>query len=102
MAPDEGEAKGKDEDEEVTIEEVRELKWGGRWTIAAVVEGHWIVLSATRIGDLTPLLTDSTITAPQQSSAEVTPADEERAQFVAVTLADTEEVWADIFAEQVS
>ena len=51
VAPDEGEAKGKDEDEEVTIEEVRELKWGGRWTIAAVVEGHWIVLSATRIGD---------------------------------------------------
>ena len=30
VAPDEGEAKGKDEDEEVTIEEVRELKWGGR------------------------------------------------------------------------
>ncbi|MEL7180294.1 MAG: neutral zinc metallopeptidase [Pseudomonadota bacterium] len=35
------------------------------------------------------------------SSAEITPADERAAQFVSVTLADTEEVWADIFARQV-
>ena len=34
-------------------------------------------------------------------SAEITPADERAAQFVSVTLADTEEVWADVFARQV-
>ena len=34
-------------------------------------------------------------------SAEITPADERAAEFVSVTLADTEEVWSDIFARQV-
>ena len=34
-------------------------------------------------------------------STEITPADERAAQFVSVTLADTEEVWTDIFARQV-
>jgi predicted metalloprotease len=34
-------------------------------------------------------------------STEITPADERAAQFVSVTLADTEDVWADIFASQV-
>ncbi len=34
------------------------------------------------------------------SSAEITPADERAAQFVSVTLADTEEVWSDIFQRQ--
>ncbi len=33
--------------------------------------------------------------------AQVTQADEDAAQFVSVTLADTEEVWADIFPDQV-
>ena len=35
------------------------------------------------------------------TSADITPADERAAQFVSVTLADTEEVWADVFARQV-
>ncbi|MBT8411017.1 MAG: neutral zinc metallopeptidase [Octadecabacter sp.] len=35
------------------------------------------------------------------SSAEITPADERAAQFVSVTLADTEEVWTEIFRSQV-
>lgn len=34
-------------------------------------------------------------------SADITPADERAAEFVSVTLADTEEVWSDIFARQV-
>ncbi len=34
------------------------------------------------------------------SSTEITPADERAAQFVSVTLADTEEVWSDIFQRQ--
>lgn len=36
-----------------------------------------------------------------QSGGEVTEADERAAQFVSVTLADTEEVWAEIFARDV-
>ena len=36
----------------------------------------------------------------QGGSAEITPADERAAEFVSVTLADTEEVWAGIFQEQ--
>lgn len=36
---------------------------------------------------------------PSQS-AEITPADEQAAEFVSVTLADTEEVWSDIFRRQ--
>ena len=34
------------------------------------------------------------------TSAEITPADERAAEFVSVTLADTEEVWTDIFDRQ--
>ena len=37
----------------------------------------------------------------QVQQAEYTEADNERAEFVSVVLADTEEVWADIFARQV-
>ncbi len=37
----------------------------------------------------------------QSGSAEITPADEEAATFVSVTLADTEEVWAKVFQEQI-
>lgn len=37
----------------------------------------------------------------QSSGGEITQADEEAAQFVSVVLADTEEIWADIFQEQV-
>ena len=37
----------------------------------------------------------------QLSGGEITQADEEAAQFVSVVLADTEEIWADIFREQV-
>ena len=36
----------------------------------------------------------------QGGQAEITQADEEAAQFVSVTLADTEEVWAEIFASE--
>lgn len=37
----------------------------------------------------------------QGGSAEITPADEQAAEFVSVTLADTEEIWTGIFREQV-
>lgn len=37
----------------------------------------------------------------QEGSGEITPADERAAEFVSVTLADTEEIWAGIFREQI-
>ena len=39
--------------------------------------------------------------ASQQSGGELTEADQRAGQFVSVTLADTEEIWADIFQRQV-
>ena len=48
--------------------------------------------------DLTPLLQEAPVGSVER---EISPADEEAAQFVSVTLADTEEVWADLFATQV-
>lgn len=49
--------------------------------------------------DVTPLLQDQ---GPISTGGEeITAADEERAGFVSVALADTEEVWAAVFAEQV-
>ncbi|QFU08403.1 Putative neutral zinc metallopeptidase [Rhodobacteraceae bacterium THAF1] len=68
---------------------------GGSLGILAIVVIGWIFGI-----DLTPLLQDASVQQPQ-GGGQITAADEERAQFVAVTLADTEEVWADVFAEQV-
>ncbi|QMU57591.1 MAG: hypothetical protein GKR98_04860 [Boseongicola sp.] len=52
--------------------------------------------------DVTPLLQGTGQGASGSvQSVELTPADERAGQFVSVTLADTEEVWADIFRAQV-
>lgn len=51
--------------------------------------------------DVSSLLNAQGGATTQTSSAEITPADERAAQFVSVTLADTEEVWADIFNRQI-
>lgn len=68
----------------------------GLGVIAIVVIGWFLGV------DLTPLLTGGGGGGFASSQgAEITPADEEAAQFVSVTLADTEEVWARIFEEQV-
>ena len=50
--------------------------------------------------DITPLLQDADGFEPSGPSVELTAADEAAAEFVAVTLADTEEVWSDIFTRQ--
>ena len=50
--------------------------------------------------DVTPLLQDQVRAPAQQGSVELTEADRRAGQFVSVTLADTEEVWADIFRNQ--
>ncbi|MBV7379345.1 neutral zinc metallopeptidase [Maritimibacter dapengensis] len=73
---------------------------GGRASIG--IGGLLIILAIgyfTGI-DVTPLLTgqgDSTYSG----DGEITAADEQAGEFVSVVLADTEEVWADIFARQV-
>ncbi len=66
---------------------------GGLGVVAVVVIAYFFGY------DLTPLLQDGGI---QSSGAqqEITEADQERAEFVSVTLADTEEVWADVFRQQ--
>jgi predicted metalloprotease len=48
--------------------------------------------------DVTPLLDEAG--APRQAPAELTEADRKAGEFVAVTLADTEEVWAEVFRDQ--
>ncbi len=65
---------------------------GGLGVLAIVVVGWFLGV------DLTPLLQTQVETG--QGGGEITAADEERAEFVAVTLADTEEVWAEIFDAQ--
>ena len=65
---------------------------GGFGLIAVLLIGWYFGV------DVTPLLQDQGQIAT--GGGEVTAADEERAQFVSVALADTEEVWAAVFAEQ--
>lgn len=50
--------------------------------------------------DVTPLLQGEGGAPTQQASAELTEADQRAGQFVSVTLADTEEVWGNIFRTQ--
>ncbi len=66
---------------------------GGGGLIVVLLVGYFLGI------DVTPLLDGA---APQGTggAVELTAADEEAAQFVSVTLADTEEVWAQIFETQ--
>lgn len=65
---------------------------GGVGVIAVVVIGYFLGI------DLTPLLQE---TGGQTSApTEITQADKDAGQFVSVTLADTEEVWAAVFRDQ--
>ncbi len=66
---------------------------GGFGLLAIVVVGYFLGV------DLTPLLNDGPM--QQGGGGEITAADEEAAQFVSVTLADTEEIWADIFEREI-
>jgi predicted metalloprotease len=69
---------------------------GGIGLIAMVVIGYFLGV------DVTPFLNGAATDAiSTQGSTQITEADERAADFVSVTLADTEEVWADIFQRQV-
>jgi hypothetical protein len=68
---------------------------GGLGVVAIVLIGMFFGV------DLTPLLQDQGGDGGfAQGSAEITEADQERAQFVSVALADTEEVWAELFRRE--
>lgn len=51
--------------------------------------------------DVTPLLQDAGGGQVQEQNVELTEADKRVGQFVSVTLADTEEIWGDVFRSQV-
>ncbi len=68
------------------------IQLGGFGLIAVLAIGYFLGI------DVTPLLQGGG--APVSGTQEITQADEEAAQFVSVTLADTEEVWAELFRTQ--
>ena len=66
---------------------------GGLGILAIVVIGALLGV------DLTPMLGGSTVPT-QTGPRELTPAEEQEGQFVSVILADTEDIWANIFQTQ--
>jgi predicted metalloprotease len=70
---------------------------GGFGLIAILVIGYFLGI------DVSPLLQGGGTTGGSQQtvSQEITPADRQAGEFVSVVLADTEEVWAEIFRDQV-
>ncbi len=68
---------------------------GGVGVVVVLLVGYFFGV------DVTPLLNDPTGGGGEQVAVEITPADRAAGEFVSVTLADTEEVWAGVFDEQV-
>ncbi len=66
---------------------------GGVGLIVVLVIGYFLGI------DVTPLLNDPG--GAQTASGELTEADQAEGEFVSVTLADTEEVWGQVFPDQV-
>ncbi|WP_425050471.1 KPN_02809 family neutral zinc metallopeptidase [Psychromarinibacter sp. S121] len=69
---------------------------GGLGVLAIVAIGYFLGV------DLTPLLDETVSTAPTGETRELSAAEQEAGQFVSVVLADTEEVWADLFRTQLN
>ncbi|MAQ83629.1 MAG: hypothetical protein CMH12_10395 [Maritimibacter sp.] len=67
---------------------------GGLGVLAIVAIGYFLGV------DLTPLLDDTGLSSPPSQTRELSAAEQEAGQFVSVVLADTEEVWAEVFREQ--
>jgi uncharacterized protein len=68
---------------------------GGVGLIAVLLIGYFLGI------DVTPLLNDPG-QSPQGTPVELTAEDQAMGEFVAVTLADTEEIWAAVFREQLN
>ncbi|MDF0594798.1 neutral zinc metallopeptidase [Psychromarinibacter halotolerans] len=67
---------------------------GGLGVLAIVAIGYFLGV------DLTPLLDDTGLSSPPSQTRELSAAEQEAGQFVSVVLADTEEVWTEVFREQ--
>ena len=85
------------------IEDRRRSTGGGARKAGGIggIAGLLILLAGLYFGFDTSGFVDLGGSEQQASGGEVTQADERAAQFVSVTLADTEEIWADVFARQV-
>ena len=84
------------------IEDRRGSRGGSVGAIGGVGALVVVLIGAFFGVDLTPLL-DGSAQAPSGQTtapAELTPAERQAGEFVAVTLADTEEVWSQIFRDQ--
>ena len=68
---------------------------GGLGMVAVLVIGYFLGI------DVSPLLQGGGGPSQQTVSQEITPQDQAAGEFVSVVLADTEEVWAEIFRDQV-
>jgi predicted metalloprotease len=87
------------------IEDRRRSSGGGRATGGKAIGGVGLIavlIIGYALGiDVTPLLNQVGGTGSTSSqSNQITAADEKAAQFVSVTLADTEEIWTDLFQSQ--
>lgn len=69
---------------------------GGVGLVAVLVIGYFLGV------DVTPLLNNGGGPASNIGSGEMTQADEQAGKFVAVTLADTEVIWTEIFQKQLN
>ncbi|MDR6264216.1 neutral zinc metallopeptidase [Roseobacter sp. N2S] len=67
---------------------------GGVGLIAVLVIGYFLGV------DVTPLLNSGGGQISGETSTQLTQADEQAAEFVSVTLADTETIWSEVFEEQ--
>lgn len=68
---------------------------GGLGLVAVLIIGYALGI------DVTPLLNGGAMGSGQiQSDSEITEADRRAAEFVSVTLADTEQIWTDIFQSE--
>ena len=82
------------------IEDRRRAGGGARIGGIGGVAGVLVLLAGWYFGVDTSQFVDLGGGGGSQTSAEITPADERAAEFVSVTLADTEEVWTEIFDRQ--
>ena len=84
------------------IEDRRRSGGGRRVGGIGGIAGVLILLAGWYFGVDTSQFVDLGGGGSVEQSAEITEADERVAQFVSVTLADTEEVWSDIFSQQLN
>lgn len=81
---------------------IEDRRGAGRAPVRLGLGGLLIVLFLGLVFgvDVSPLLQETGIGYQTQPEREITPADQRAAEFVSVTLADTEEVWEDVFASE--